>query len=110
MEIIDNVNRTVKDDLASTIRKGDKLSIAAACFSIYAYQVLKKHLDSIDELRFIFTSPTFLKEKAPKEKREFYIPQLKRERSLYGTEFEVKLRNELTQKAIARECAEWIKN
>lgn len=108
MQIIDNVNKTVKDDLAVTIKRGDKLSIAAACFSIYAYQALKKQLDGIEELRFIFTSPTFLQEKAPKEKREFYIPQLKRERSLYGTEFEVKLRNELTQKAIARECAEWI--
>ena len=108
-EILDNVNKTLKDDLAATITKGDKLSIAAACFSIYSYQALKKQLDGIDELRFIFTSPTFLNEKAPKEKREFYIPRLGRERSLYGTEFEVKLRNELTQKAIARECAAWIR-
>lgn len=109
MQILDNVNKTVKDDLAATVSKGDKLSIAAACFSIYAYQALKKQLEGIDELRFVFTSPTFLKEKAPKEQREFYIPRLNRERSLYGTEFEVKLRNELTQKAIARECAEWIR-
>ncbi|NCB77558.1 MAG: ATP-dependent helicase [Negativicutes bacterium] len=108
-EMFDNVRKTVKDDLTVTIKKGDKLSVAAACFSIYAYQALKKQLDGIDELRFIFTSPTFLQEKAPKEKREFYIPRLNRERSLYGTEFEVKLRNELTQKAIARECAEWIR-
>lgn len=109
MKILDNINQTVKDDLAETISKGDKLSIAAACFSIYAYQALKKQLDGIEELRFIFTSPTFLQEKVPKEKREFYIPQLNRERSLYGTEFEIKLRNELTQKAIARECADWIR-
>lgn len=108
-ELLDNVSKTVKDDLMVTIKKGDKLSIAAACFSIYAYQALKKQLDGIEELRFIFTSPTFLHEKAPKEKREFYIPRLDRERSLYGTEFEVKLRNELTQKAIARECADWIR-
>jgi SNF2 family DNA or RNA helicase len=109
MQVFDNVNKTVRDDLAATIAKGDKLSIAAACFSIYAYQTLKKQLDGVAELRFIFTSPTFLKEKSPKEKREFYIPRLNRERSLYGTEFEVKLRNELTQKAIAHECAEWIR-
>lgn len=109
MQILDNVNKTVKDDLVATVSKGDKLLIAAACFSIYAYEALKKQLDGVDELRFVFTSPTFLQEKAPKEKREFYIPRLNRERSLYGTEFEVKLRNELTQKAIARECAEWIK-
>nr|NNM89837.1 DEAD/DEAH box helicase family protein [Bacilli bacterium] len=109
MRILDNVNHTVKDDLAETITKGDKLSIAAACFSIYAYQAIKKQLDGIDELRFVFTSPTFLQEEAPKEKREFYIPRLDRERSLFGTEFEVKLRNELTQKSIARECATWIR-
>ncbi len=109
MEVFDNVNRIVKDDLAVTIEKGSRISIAAACFSIYAYQVLKDQLNNIEELRFIFTSPAFVKEKASKEKREFYIPRLNRERSLYGTEFEVKLRNELTQKAIARECTTWIR-
>ena len=109
MEIINNITHTLKDDLSVEIKDGSKLSIAAACFSIYAFQELKKQLTDIDELRFIFTSPTFIKEKAKKEKREFYIPRLNRERSLYGTEFEIKLRNELTQKAIAKECAEWIK-
>jgi len=109
MEIFDNVTRIVKDDMAIEIKKGSKLSIAAACFSIYAYQALRGQLDSIDELRFIFTSPTFVKEKAQKSKREFYIPRINRERSLYGTEFEVKLRNELTQKAVAKECADWIR-
>jgi len=108
-EFFDNVSKTVKDDLLVTIKKGDKLSVAAACFSIYAYQTLKKQLDGIDELRFIFTSPTFLQEKTPREKREFYIPRRDRERSLYGTDFEVRLRNELTQRAIARECAAWIR-
>lgn len=109
MELINNTTKTLRDDLAVEIRKGSKLSIAASCFSIYAFQKLKKELQGIDELRFIFTSPTFTTEKAKKEKREFYIPRLNRERSLYGTEFEIKLRNELTQKAIARECAEWIR-
>ena len=109
MEFINNTTKTLKDDLSIEIKKGSKLSIAAACFSIYAFQELKKQLTSIDELRFIFTSPAFVAEKAKKEKREFYIPRLYRERSLYGTEFEVKLRNELTQKAIAKECADWIK-
>ena len=109
MKLINNVTETLKDDLSVEIHEGSKLSIAAACFSIYAFQELKKQLTSIDELRFIFTAPTFVTEKAKKEKREFYIPRLNRERNLYGTEFEIKLRNELTQKAIARECAEWIK-
>ena len=109
MELINNTTKTLRDDLAVEIKKGSKLSIAASCFSIYAFQELKKELQGIEELRFIFTSPTFTTEKAKKEKREFYIPRLNRERSLYGTEFEIKLRNELTQKAIAKECAEWIR-
>ncbi|MCR5783538.1 MAG: DEAD/DEAH box helicase family protein [Clostridia bacterium] len=109
MELIDNTSKTLRDDLSQEIKPGSRLSIAAACFSIYAFQELKQELKSIDELRFIFTSPTFTTEKTKKEKREFYIPRLNRERSLYGTDFEVKLRNELTQKAIARECADWIK-
>ncbi len=109
MEVINNISRLVRDDLAETIQPHSRVSIAAACFSLYAYQELKKQLSRVDECRFIFTSPTFVKEKQAKERREFFIPRLNRERSLYGTEFEVKLRNELTQRAIARECAEWIR-
>ncbi len=108
-KVIDNVEEILRDDLISTINKGSKVSIAAACFSMYAYKELKKQLDSVDEFRFIFTSPTFVTEKEEKQKREFYIPRLNRESSLYGTEFEIKLRNEMTQKSIARECADWIR-
>ncbi|MEQ8235199.1 MAG: helicase-related protein [Syntrophomonadaceae bacterium] len=109
MEVFNNTTKIVKDDLVHVITPGSRISIAATCFSIYAYQELKSQLSKIDSLRFIFSSPTFVTEKSPKEKREFYIPRLNRERSLYGTEFEVKLRNELSQKAIARECADWIR-
>lgn len=109
LKILDNISSTVRDDLQLEIKRGSKVSIAAACFSMYAYKELKKQLDSIDELRFIFTSPTFVAEKASKQKREFYIPRLSREKSLYGTEFEIKLRNEMTQRAIAKECADWIR-
>ena len=109
MKIFNNVTDIVRDDMAENIKKGSKVSIAAACFSMYAYKELKKQLEGVDEFRFIFTSPTFVTEKVNKQKREFYIPRIDREQSLYGTEFEIKLRNEMTQKAIAKECAEWIK-
>ena len=105
MELIDNVNKTLRDDFKVSVHQDSKVSIAAACFSIYAFQELK----NVDELRFIFTSPTFVNEKPKKEKREFYIPRQTRERSLYGSEFEVKLRNEMAQRAVAKECAEWIR-
>lgn len=108
MKIFNNVTDIVRDDLKDAIQKGSRVSIAAACFSMYAYQELKEQLEKVDEFRFIFTSPTFTNERAEKQKREFYIPRLSRENSLYGTEFEIKLRNEMTQRAIAKECAQWI--
>ncbi|WP_297282109.1 helicase-related protein [uncultured Anaerococcus sp.] len=109
MKIIDNRNEILKDDLINEIKKGSKLSIAAASFSIYAYDQLKSELEDIEELRFIFTSPTFVKGMPEKKKPEFYIERKRREQNLYGSEFEIKLRNELNQVGIARECAEWVK-
>jgi len=113
MQIIDNINSLLGDDLKSSIRSNTKLKIAASCFSIYAFEALKKELETIDSLSFIFTAPTFVPEgatdKFKKERREFFIPKAQRERSLYGSEFEIQLRNKLTQKAIARECAAWIR-
>ena len=105
----DNITSRVIDDLRTTLRRGSKVSMAAASFSIYAFEALQKELEQVDELRFIFTSPTFNKEREKKQKREFYIPKLNRERTLYGSDFEIKLRNNLTQKAIAKECADWIR-
>jgi hypothetical protein len=113
MEVIDNITRLLGDDLKRTVTPGAKLKIAASCFSIYAYDALKTELEQIESLEFIFTSPTFVQgqatDKLPKERREFFIPKLERERSLYGTEFEIQLRNKLTQRAVARECADWIR-
>lgn len=105
----DNINSKVVDDLKVSIKDGSKLSIASACFSIYAFEELKLQLQNIDELRFIFTAPSFIQDGEAKQRREFYIPRLDRERTLYGSQFEVKLRNQLTQKAIALECADWIR-
>ena len=102
MNIFDNNINRLFDDLVVEIKKGGVLSIASASFSIYSFHELKKQLESIDELRFIFTSPVFVKDSIQKEKREFYIP--------YGTPFELRLRNGLTQKVVARECAEWVKS
>lgn len=82
MEIIDNVNKTLKEDMLATLREGSRLSIAASCFSIYAFQELKEQLSDISELRFIFTSPSFITEKVDKQKREFYIPRLNSSRAI----------------------------
>lgn len=37
VEIINNINKTLRDDLSVEIKQGSKLSIAAACFFIYAF-------------------------------------------------------------------------
>lgn len=112
MEIIDNINRLLGDDLKQTLQSGAKLKVAASCFSIYAYEALKAELEKIEEMSFIFTAPAFVADevtdKIRRERREFHIPKLDRERSLYGSEFEIQLRNKLTQRAIAKECAEWL--
>ncbi|SMO89215.1 SNF2 family N-terminal domain-containing protein [Saccharicrinis carchari] len=108
MKLIDNVSNRLKDDLKVEIKKNGKLAIAASSFSIYAFEALKKELSKIDELRFIFTSPTFLEEKFKKQSREFYIPHIYKEADLCGGEFELRLKNELNQRAIAKECSAWV--
>ena len=113
MELIDNISRLLGDDLKTTLKPKARLKIAASCFSMYAFEALKTELEKIDELCFIFTSPTFtaseVTDKIRKERKEFHIPKLDRERSLYGSEFEIQLRNKLTQRAIAKECADWMR-
>ena len=114
METIDNRTRLLGDDLKKEIGPGSKIKIVASYFSIYAFEALKEELNNIEELQFIFPNPTFInegvKDKLKKEKREYYIPKHLRENSLYGTEFEIRLKNQLTQKIIAKECAEWVRN
>ena len=105
-----NITERVIDDLKQVLSSGNsQISIAAASFSIYAYEALKEELEKVDCVNFIFTSPTFYTDKSEKQKREFYIPKLNRERSLFGSDFEIRLRNQLTQRAIAKECADWIR-
>ena len=115
MEILNNRDRLLGDDLKKELGHNIHVQIAGSFFSLYAFEALKEELEKIDELQFIFTSPTFassknITDKIKKERREFYLPQFERESSIYGTEFEIRLRNKLTQKAIARKCADWIRS
>ncbi len=109
MKLIDNVNTRLGDDLKTSIKKGSKMSIAASSFSIYAFEALRKELAKIDELRFVFSSPTFSEENFKKQTPLFYIPDIYKESDLCGGEFELRLKNQLNQRAIARECSKWVK-
>ena len=106
---IDNRSVRLGDELKKEIKSGSKVKIAAATFSMFAFQQLKEELETIEELKFIFTNPTFVTDETRVGYREYTIPKKEREQSIFGGRYELKLMNELTQKAIARECAEWIR-
>ena len=108
-KILDNKQQgRVIDELRQGIKSGAKMSVISAYFTIYAYEALKKELADIDELRFIFTTPSYIKQKSDFQ-REFYIAHREFGNRLSGNEFELKLRNKLTQSAIAKDCAQWLR-
>ena len=108
-KILDNKQQgRVIDELREALQPGAKLAVISAYFTIYAYEALKKELSSIEEMRFIFTTPSYIKQKNDFQ-REFYITPRDMGNHLSGNEFELKLRNKLTQSAIAKECADWLR-
>ena len=106
---IDNRSIRLGDELKKELKSESRVKIAAATFSMFAYQQLKEELENIEELKFIFTNPTFITDETKTDFREYTIPKKEREQSIFGGKYELKLMNELTQKAIARECADWIR-
>ena len=104
-----NKGEKVWDDLKESINKWSKIDIAAAIFSIYGYESLKKELNNIDKLRFIFTDPTFVEiDKKSREQKMFEITSNNIKKSIGWTNFEINLKNKLKWKAIAKECKKWI--
>jgi superfamily II DNA or RNA helicase len=101
--IRDNKNRgSVGQFLKDNIKVESDLSIVSAYFTIYAYSNLKTQLDSINELKFLFGEPTFLKSLDPTKinKRDFKIEDDK---------IVIPIESRLIQKPVARDCSEWIK-
>ena len=108
-KILDNKQQgRVIDELRLGLKPGAKLAVISAYFTIYAYEALKKELSGIEEMRFIFTTPSYIKQKSDFQ-REFYITHREMGNRLSGNDFELKLRNKLTQSAIAKECADWLR-
>ena len=112
-KIIDNVSCRLGDDIAGFLGADACVYVASSGFSLSAFEHLADELESVKEIRFVFTAPAFVpqnavKEKLKKERREFFIPGVG-EASLLGTEYEIRLRNRLMQKAIAKRCGQWIR-
>jgi len=96
-------NGTVGDFLKQAISSNSNVSIVSAYFTIYAYHHLKSNLDAINHLRFLFGEPTFIRSMDPDKinTRDFKIED---------DRLVIPIENRLTQKSIAKECSEWIKN
>jgi len=113
MEVFDNITRFFGDDLKQSMQPGARVAIAASCFSIYAFEALRRELQDIDSLRFIFTTPAFVAgevtDNVRHEAREYHIPKRSTDQRVFGSEFEIRLKNRLTQRAIAKQCADWIR-
>jgi hypothetical protein len=113
LRIVDNTALLLGGDLKNELKRATKFRVAAACFSIYAFEALRSELGKLAEFKFIFTAPTFAPNAAidriKKERRQFFIPADRAASALSGSAFEIKLRNKMTQRAVARECAEWIR-
>ena len=109
MEIIDNISKRLGDDLQDTLRKGSRVDIISPTFSIYAYEALRRELRGVAEVRFVFSSPTLVEESLRRHRPKFYIPHPREEYALCGGEFELRLRNTLTQRSVAADCASWVR-
>lgn len=109
MKTFNNKTQRVWDDLKKAITNKSTLHIAAAIFSIYGFDSLRKELSNIEELNFIFTDWAFIKNSNDKkQKRIFEIKSDSIKKAISGTEFEINLKNEMKWRSIAKECKKWI--
>lgn len=111
LEFLNNKDeQRVGDHLRNGIKPDAKLSFISAYFSLFAFEKLKNELTDAQALRFIFSEPQFTRRyHQDKEPKEFKIDRLKHESALMGMGYELSIQNGLNQRAIARECAQWIR-
>lgn len=108
-KFLDNkLSGIIGDTLKEELQKGTKLSIISAYFTIHAFNQLKNELKKIDSVRLLFAEPTFVKNK--KEITREYTLNGSYEKNISGDKYEMRLKNELNQSEIAKECATWIKS
>lgn len=86
--------------LQESILPGSELAVVSAYFTIYAYAALRRQLDAIARMNFLFGEPRFINSLDPDktEKKHFVIDDVG-----------LRLSNVLQQRQIARDCAAWIR-
>ena len=111
MDVIDNISVLLGDDLKRQLQPGGRIRCVAPSFSIYAFEALREALEKTDHFDFIFSGPSFVADGtgvAPPH-RQFIISPAMRPKDLVGTPFEIRLRNRMTARATAQDCAQWIR-
>jgi superfamily II DNA or RNA helicase len=99
----DNYSRGMAGDfLKEHIRHGCKLSFVSAYFTVHAYAALKDQLENAERLRFLFGEPASVTS-LDKEKKQA------RHYTLGADNGALTLGNQLTQKQVAHDCADWIR-
>ncbi|WP_416141094.1 helicase-related protein [Lysinibacillus capsici] len=111
IDLVDNKgNNTLVQVMKNEIKKGSKIAVASAKFSMNVFQELKKALAKGESFRFLYTEPTFYKQEID-ENNQFKLVERKGQQiQLEGNQFEIPLRNQMVAKQIARELSEWIRD
>ena len=109
IKLVDNKgDNTIIQTLKDEVKKGSKIAVASAYFSIYAFEELKKELSRAKEFQFLYTQPTFYDHEQDQNHQYKLKKNNKNDPTFEGNDFELPLRNKMISKSIALEVAKWI--
>ncbi|WP_306535036.1 helicase-related protein [Geobacter sp.] len=88
------------DFVREAIAPDAKLSFVSAYFTVHAYNALRDDLERAGNLRFLFGEPRFVRslDREYKQSRQYNL-----------TEQGLSLGNQLVQRRLAKDCADWIR-
>ena len=99
--ILDNRSRGAAGDfLRAHLKEGTELSVVSAYFTISAYEALKEELEQVERMRFLYGAPDHLRA----------LGRDNRPARAFGlTEEGLAPTRQLSQRAVAKRCADWIR-
>ncbi|MGE7661337.1 helicase-related protein [Peribacillus sp. NPDC097197] len=110
VDLVDNKGtNTLAEVLKKEIKKGSKIAVASASFSLHVFQELKKVLEKGESFRFLYTEPTFYNQEIDQNHQMKIVEKKGQTVQLDGNYSEILLRNQMQSKQTARELTEWIK-